>query len=77
MIEGPKRHLRVVAPKMPIELHGPDAARGRIRQMPEHGYRLERVGDGPPVSVTTPDQLRPVFVRNRWTCHVLASPPAA
>jgi FkbM family methyltransferase len=77
VIAGATRLLREVRPKMLIELHGPDAARDTIRQMLEHGYRLQRVGDGPPVSVTTPDQLRPVFVRNRWTCHVLASPPAA
>jgi FkbM family methyltransferase len=74
VVAGAAELLRRKRPKMVIEVHGPDACRDTIAGVLAHGYRIHRVTDGTPVAVTSPDQLRPLFGKNKWTLHIVALP---
>lgn len=74
VIAGASELLRRKRPKMVIEVHGPDACRDTIAGLLQHNYRIQLVGNGQAASVTSPDQLRPLFEANRWTLHLAAMP---
>jgi FkbM family methyltransferase len=74
VLAGASRLLQTKRPRLIIEVHGPNACSATIGELLRNNYQVRLVTAHARPEVSQSDQLRDIFVRNRWTHHLLACP---
>lgn len=74
VLAGASRLLQTKRPRLVIEVHGPDACRATIEKLLMNKYQVRLAVTDASAEISQPDELKDMFVKNRWTHHLLAIP---